>query len=349
MERIVNKKKIIIVVSVLLMLASIGVLLSLAVKTPPSQQQDVNAVEQQSTSAEVNVSAPIFTTGPLSKLPTDEQQLAKALLERFGDKLNQPYWRIRAIESLIKFLQKKYPNDWQLRIKGLLAQLFPEQKDLLLASLESYNRYNDWLKMSQNTMTYSSKEERLRAIWDKRVQFFGEDAYVIWEQQFKQEKVEKSLAIIDKNNQPLTQKIKAYGQTLTDVYGQEALDPNQSHPVQLMESFLKLESVQNDLHRQSVEQQKQSLRQLRMTLGLKEDALQRLETLDDKRAERFSTGEQYETQRAALEKQLTGQSLELQKQALQNRLFGAEEAQFIRNEEASGYFRYKEKQVIGVN
>ncbi len=103
------------------------------------------------------------------------------------------------------------------------------------------------------------------------------------------------------------------------------------------------------MHQQSVEQQKQSLRQLRMTLGLKEDALQRLETLDDKRAERFSTGEQYETQRAALEKQLTGQSLELQKQALQNRLFGAEEAQFIRNEEASGYFRYKEKQVIGVN
>lgn len=217
-----------------------GVLLSLAVKTPPSQQQTASDSEQKLTGVEVKVSAPIFTAGPLSKLPTDEQQLAKALLERFGDKLNQPYWRIRAIESLIKFLQKKYPNDWQLRIKGLLAQLFPEQKDLLLASLESYNRYNDWLKMSQNTMTYSSKEEQLRAIWDKRVQFFGEDAYVIWEQQFKQEKVEKSLAIIDKNNQPLTQKIKAYGQTLTDVYGQEALYPNQSHPVQLMESFLKL-------------------------------------------------------------------------------------------------------------
>jgi len=88
---------------------------------------------------------------------------------------------------------------------------------------------------------------------------------------------------------------------------------------------------------------------LRTALGLKEDAIQRLEALDDKRAERFSAGEQYMTQRVALEKQLTGQSLELQVQALQNRLFGADEAQFIRNEEASGYFRYKEKQIIGVN
>ena len=335
--------------SIVLMLASIGVLLSLAVKTPSNQQQETSSSVQQSTSAEVKVSAPIFTSGPLSKLPAEEQQLAKVLLERFGNKLKSPYWRIRTIESVIKFLQKKYPNDWQLRIKELLAQIFPEQKDLLLASLESYNRYNDWLKMSQNTMTYNSKEEQLRAIWDKRVQLFGEDAYLIWEQQFKQEKVEKSLATINQSTQPLEQKIKTYSQTLTEVYGQEALDPNQSHPVQLMEGFLKLDSVQEDLHKQDLGQQKQSLRQLRTALGLKEDAIQRLEALDDKRAERFSAGEQYMTQRAALEKQLTGQSLELQVQALQNRLFGADEAQFIRNEEASGYFRYKEKQVIGVN
>ena len=55
------------------------------------------------------------------------------------------------------------------------------------------------------------------------------------------------------------------------------------------------------------------------------------------------------TQRAALEKQYQGQTLQLQLNALQNKLFGEGEAQLLRNEEASGYYRYKERQVIGVN
>ena len=60
-------------------------------------------------------------------------------------------------------------------------------------------------------------------------------------------------------------------------------------------------------------------------------------------------GADYMTERAKLAKQYQGESLELQIQNLQNRLFGAEEAVFIRNEEKAGNFRYKERQIIGVN
>ena len=54
-------------------------------------------------------------------------------------------------------------------------------------------------------------------------------------------------------------------------------------------------------------------------------------------------------ERANLAKQYQGENLELQIQNLQNRLFGEEEAVFIRNEERTGNFRYKERQIIGVN
>lgn len=116
-----------------------------------------------------------------------------------------------------------------------------------------------------------------------------------------------------------------------------------------MEHFLRLGSVQDELHRLAPDQQKQALRQLRSSMGLKEEALQRLEVLDEQRAQRATAGGDYMAQRAALAKQFQGEALQVQVNALQNRLFGEEEARFIRNEESSGYFRYKDRQVIGVN
>ena len=343
------KKRLWVFASLAVMLVSIGVLLFLALKKPEAAGSVEVATDTPPPAPQVRLVAPIYTSGPLSQLPPDEQQLAKAMRDRFGDKLDQPYWRIRVIETLTKMLQKKYPNDWQARLRDLLRQIFPEHAEALLATLEAYDSYSDWLKLSQGKLVYASLEERRKALWDKRVQFFGKDAYVIWEQDLKQEKVADALRKIDQSGLPVSHKVDSYVQTLATVYGQDALNPEQSHPVQLMEGFLKLGSVQEDLHRQTPEQQRQVLRELRSKLGLKEDALERLEVLDEQRTQRFSSGESYMAQRAALEKQYQGQTLQLQLNALQNKLFGEGEAQLLRNEEASGYYRYKERQVIGVN
>lgn len=235
-----------------------------------------------------------------------------------------------------------------MRLQDLLRRIFPDQADALLRTLEAYDGYNAWLE-SIHGRVFNSVEERRKAIWDQRVKFFGKDAELIWAQDLKQEKVADALRKLDTSGLPLAAKVDGYVKTLAGVYGPSALDPAQSHPVQLMEGFLTLKSVQSDLQGMSRDQQRQTLRDLRSSLGLKDDAIQRLEELDDKRAQRYSAGETYMAQRKALEQQLKGDALQLQVTALQNRLFGEEEAQFIRNEEAAGYFRYKEKQVIGVN
>jgi hypothetical protein len=49
-----------------------------------------------------------------------------------------------------------------------------------------------------------------------------------------------------------------------------------------------------------------------------------------------------------LEATLQGEALETGIQQLQERMFG-EEAEMIRNEEASGYFRYQGAQQLGLN
>ena len=71
--------------------------------------------------------------------------------------------------------------------------------------------------------------------------------------------------------------------------------------------------------------------------------------LDAERAQRAAAGASYMQERAALAKQYEGDALQLQIQGLQIRKFGSEEAQYIRNEEETGYYRYQERQQIGVN
>ncbi|RZU36915.1 lipase chaperone protein [Fluviicoccus keumensis] len=334
--------------SLALIVISMGALLYMALHDPSSQPAPTQAAAPAA-SVQVHIAAPIYTSGPLSKLSADEQQLAQAMIERFGKKLQHPFWRIRAIESLMKVLQKKYPNDWKQRLRDLLKLFFPEDAAQLMATLDAYDSYNDWLKSMQGDRQFGSREERLQAVWDKRRQLFGQDADLIWAEEIKQEKVDAALKKLDGSGLPVAAKVDSYVKTLTEVYGQDALNPDKSHPVQMMEGFLTLDSVQGELRAQSPEQQRQTLRKLREGLGLKDDAIQRLEALDEQRQQRYSAGESYMTQRSALEKQYQGETLQLQLNALQNRLFGEEEAQFIRNEEASGYYRYKEKQVVGVN
>ncbi len=338
--------------SLSLMIASMGVLIWLS---SHGTQDSNKQLATTKTSADIAKPAPpplapIYTEGPLSKLPTDEQKLAQFIQSRFGKHIDHPYWRIQAIEQLTDFLKKKYPNDWQDRLKNMLKLIFPADYEQLLKALAAYTSYNEWLtSIQEGALVFNSKEERLRATWDKRQQLFGEDAKVIWQSQVKQEQIDAALQKIETSSLPLSAKVDSYVKTLINVHGADATNPDKSHPVQTMGQFLELKSVQDQLHTLAPEQQKKELTHLREALGMDKEAIKRWDELDSERENRASAGTTYMKERAALEKQYQGDALKVQIQGLQNRLFGAEEAVFIRNEEESGTFRYQERQIIGVN
>ncbi len=150
------KKRLGVVISLTLMAFSMGVLLYLALREPAAGP---GAAPETPAAAQVRIAAPIFTTGPLSQLPPEDQQLAKVLQDRFGGRLEQPYWRIRVIETLIRYLQKRYPGDWRMRLQDLLRRIFPDQADALLRTLEAYDGYNAWLE-SVHGRVFNSVEER---------------------------------------------------------------------------------------------------------------------------------------------------------------------------------------------
>lgn len=333
----------------LLMLASLGLLFWLGQgaesATPGADPQSAATAR----AAPDDPASPRTAATTVSGLPPEEQRLGVWLQGRYGGKLAHPYWRLQVIESLKRYLMEKYPNDWLARLKAMLKQFFPADYNKLLASLEALESYNEWLAGIKHSMTFSSKEERLRATWDKRLQLFGEDAKVIWQAQLKQEKVEAALQQLDTPGLPLSTKVDRYVQTLVDIYGTDATNPDKSHPVQQMEGLLALNTVQDQLHSLPPERRKEELHHLREALGLDAEAVKRWDELDAERAQRAAAGASYMQERVALAKQYEGEALQVQIQALQNRKFGPEEAQYIRNEEETGFYRYQERQQIGIN
>ncbi|HNA20169.1 MAG TPA: hypothetical protein PLN40_01970 [Agitococcus sp.] len=345
-------RKIAMFSSVGLIFASLGLLIWVdsnnSENFAKSMQQSDKSTQQTNNYAPVTAQVPLANIS-MDSLNAEEKQLGTNLQKRYGSKLNHPYWRLQTIESLKRYLMEKYPNDWMARLKAMLKIFFPAEYDKLLASLDAMESYNDWMAQLKYSTTFSSQEEKLRAIWDKRIQLFGEDAKIIWQAQLKQEKVDATLQQLDKSNLPLNTKVDRYVQTLVDVYGKEAVDPEKSHPVQQMEGLLTLSSVQDELHSLAPEQRKQELHHLRKVMGLDDAAIKRWDELDAERAQRAEAGASYMQERAALVKQYEGETLKVHIQALQLRKFGAEEAQYIRNEEDGGFYRFQERQQIGIN
>lgn len=304
-----------------------------------------SATENASPRADGSASAPVTQVSAAE----EERRFLDDLRRRFGARIKEPYWQIQLMDFLRSHFMKLYPNDWASHVRDVLKKLFPDMANALLARFQAYSDYMDWMGQ-QSQRTFTDPAERKRALWDKRHALFGADADQIWREEIRLDKVATALDRIRSSTAPFGNKVDSLVAGLKDAYGDNYRQVDgQVKTTALMEEFLKLDSVQQDLRQQSPAQRADSLRKLRADLGMDQEALTRWEQLDNLRAQRRSAGEEYMAEKARLEKQFTGEALQVQVQGLQNRVFGPDEAQFIRNEEAAGYYRYKEKQTIGVN
>ncbi len=334
------------------MLASSLGLVWLVVKEPSTS---VSPAADNST-ASPSVSAPtrsvpekLNPADPLAVFSIEEQQFALQLRKRFGERIKHPYWQLKLIDELIRYYQEKFPNDWHARLLKLLPAIFPELAAKLQTMFMAYTDYNEWIT-HLGSMQFFSPDQRNQTIWDKRVALFGQDAYLIWEGEFKKQQLDKTLAQLKDSYAPLANKMDTYLKALDSAYGANARNPEKANTTQFMEDFLSLDSVQRDLRKVSPEEQKNLLREFRTEIGLNKEALVRWDELDSERARRRAEGDAYMRERAKLEQQkLPSNILQGQVEALQNRLLEEQERQFIKNEEASGYYRFKEAQIIGVN
>lgn len=281
----------------------------------------------------------------------DDKELAiiEQLKNKYGSQLAGAALQVNVIGNLMDLLQKLYPHDWAPRLLRILASAFPGQVKELRDRFDALQQYNAWLKDVLPHMTFPDPAARREAIWNQRLAMFGPAANDIWAVERREQKLAATIDQLASSNAPLQEKKQTYLRSLKETYGEGITALNAPHQTQNMTRFLSLPSVQDDLRQLPVEARREALRSFRSDMGLDPAALQRWDVLDEERDTSRSIGTTYMAERSKLEARYQGAELEQQVIQLRSRLFSAEEARFIRNEEASGHFRFRTPQTIGVN
>lgn len=314
------------------------------------QERQARITSPASPATSHDVSAiPVVDVSGLSGFDEHERAIIRQLRSKYGSHIAGVALQVQVIGNLMDLLQKLYPPDWENRLLRILAAAFPQQIAELRDRYDALRQYNSWLKDVLPQLNFPDQASRRQTLWEKRLAIFGEAAYDIWAIEHREEKLAATLKQLATSTAPLQEKSATYISSLKETYGEHITGPDAPHVTQNMTRFLSLESVQKDLHGMPVEQRESALRSFRQEMGLDEAALQRWDQLDAERDATWSTGSTYMSERSRLEAQYRGQELEQQLSRLQNKLFGEAEAQFIRNEEASGHFRFKTQQSLGVN
>ncbi|WP_369600467.1 hypothetical protein AAIA72_11515 [Hahella sp. SMD15-11] len=293
---------------------------------------------------------------PASSIPDLSGKLDPAALqafisgwrERFAARLDHPVGQVRALEALMRWLQSVYGEDWLAHAREWLMQLAPDRVDALMARLEQLVAWQDWLKAERDTLATLSKAERRARLWAQREAIFGDDARVIWENQWRSEQLDDQLSAITQQPLPLSARVDAWRRAIDEVYGDEAEAVRQRHAQELTDRFLNQDAVQQDLQTLPATARYQVLRGLRAAMGMDEAALERWEALDKVRDERAAKGQAYMAERERLVKALSGPALETALDDLRRRYFGPQ-AGVIASEEASGFFRFREPRRYGIN
>lgn len=338
-----NSRVVAVVVFTLLMaVAALYLLLS----SPDRQQGDIDL---SPTSPEAIDAAPSSAAAALQTPETQNAAIAAAVREKYLSRIGDAVWQIKLIDHLINLMKKVDPENWLARVEQILALAFPELVDQLLERLSAMLRYEDWLANTLPFMSFQSPDDRYQALWATRRALFGEDAEVIWAAELVDRRFREQLGALDDSSVPMTGKVAQYIELLRDTYGDKVFGSQGYNTTQFMGDFLQLESVQRELRSADPAQQGELLRAFRQQMGLDEAALARWDELDAQRREHRVSGEDYMAARQTLTESLSGEALEQAIQQLQIDHFGEEEARFIRNEEASGVFRFQESQMIGVN
>jgi hypothetical protein len=249
---------------------------------------------------------------------------------------------------LFGYLIRKYPDDWQSRVQALLAKAFPGLADELFAEFQSMQAYNDWLKASRDELSKMTSAERRAAIRDAQDRYFGKEAAdEVFADARRQEQILQTLeSLAESHDTTVSQKLDTYLESIEQSYGDAAPELLERRATELMNNFVRLPVVQDELHAMAGADRAQQLDDIRRGMGLDEEARGRWRELDQHRDEQWSKGERYTEQREEIQRTSSGDEQLRRLDDLRREIFG-EEADTIRAEEASGFFRFGHRRIYG--
>lgn len=285
---------------------------------------------------------------PLGKDPAAaDAEAAGYLRDKFGATITNKHTQIKAIEKIIEYLMRNYPDDWQQRVRALLAQAFPDLADQLFAQYQNMEAYNEWLKANRDELAKLPRGEKRDALNDARFRFFGPDAAEIFEESLRHERIYDAMdAIAQSTDTNVNQKLKTYLDAINETYGEKAPQFVEKRQTELMNNFLTLGTVQDELRAMNPEVRAQQMDSIRSAMGMDDEALGRWRELDDQRNRAWQAADGYMEERDQITNSSQGDEQARRLAELRSRRFG-EEAEIIAEEEETGFFRFGHPRVYG--
>ncbi len=306
---------------------------------PPDEELDLRAGGRDN---------PLLPSDETQSPKPDDAAMAKYLQDRFGKTIGNKHTQIKAVEKLLAYLMKFYPDDWQDRLYDFLKQAFPDRADELFEKFKQLSKYNDWLVESRDEVVQMSREDRREALWEKRYEIFGPDADEIWAVERKSEQIVDSLdTIAQSKDTSIEEKLDLYVDVVKGAYGDQAERFIERKQTELLSAFLSVDSVQDNLHALPQETRAEKLREVREAMGMDEAALERWDELDRQRDAEWQKGAEYMAERARILATVQGDQQQAQLDQVRERIFGPENATILRIEEESGFLRFDHRQVLG--
>lgn len=271
------------------------------------------------------------------------------LKELYTEGLYHPRVQLEAIESLVRYLKKMYPGDWESHVWEYLAAAFPDYAKELFNNYKKLVSYKQWIKDNYAMLTGLPRDKMDEFMWDKRKAFFGNEALKIWDLELKQKEVIDVLSEIqNETNLPFDKKTDFYRNQLEAIYGDISEAFIKAHQQKMINQFLEVASVQDDLANMPKSERQKNLTEFRKSMGLDEDAIKRWDQLDATRDTRWANGLAYMKVREQIMKKTTGEERAQSLNKLRQQYFGTE-AETIAREELSQFYRFNRSREYGKN
>ena len=295
---------------------------------------------------QVNGNTLMESTGGIS---LEDTAIAGALKDKYGAGIFNVRVQMYAMEKLMAYMKTRYPDKWQERVFSILRIAFPELAETMIDRFKMLLNYKNWLLDNQEYLRSLSLKERQDMLWEKRREIFGSDTDLIWAEELKAEKILGALDTVRRSQDTnLSEKLYIYKDAIDKAYGEEAKKFMQEHAQELVGAFLETDPVQEDLSSMTPEEREAKLQQIRKALGMDEPSIERWRSLDRLRDNIWHAGASYMRERESLVKSYKGDDLEKRLDELRKHYFG-KEAETIKHEEASGFFRFKQRRLYGLN
>ncbi len=277
----------------------------------------------------------------------EDVEFVDQVRERFARNMHVKHSQIKLIEQVINYLKAKYPDSWQGMVSAFLAELFPDMAEALVSKYEGLLAYNGWLETNRSDLRSMASADRRSALWAARYAAFGDDANQIWAMDIKNQQVRDALVFVNEaEGLSVNEKLSVYKESIEAAYGEQAEDFILSRQTELTGNFLSVESVQNQLHDMPAADRNAALRDIRLSLGMAPEAVDRWSGLDQKRDQKWQKGQEYMQERDRISREYQGEEREQEMAKLRNSSFEGE-ADTIKAEEDSGFYRYGNKRRIG--